>query len=266
MVEKGEADLTQLFRDHSFSLSQKLWYGYGGVPLFSENMELLTRQLEALKIPLPGEFINKRELFRLVKRMLNKNKFYRSGLVNIQLFWKDREVQTLVTCNAYAGFDFPFSEEGLLVCFSSQKKFAGNRFNRFVFFNETLWETALAEIRDTPFQQVFILNEKNNICESAYANIFMVKGGELFTPSLKSGSYEDVVRPVVLEMANHLGLKTSETEILREGDVLEMDEVFIASEQLGIKWILGVENKRYLHYYSEKIHKKMGEFLKGKVR
>jgi hypothetical protein len=44
-----------------------------------------------------------------------------------------------------------------------------------------------------------------------------------------------------------------------------MNELFIAGEESGIQWILGVENKRFIHHYSEIIHEKLNDFLKGRV-
>ena len=246
-----------LFAEALFSFSQKAWYGYGGIPLFFENMEQLQNQVSALNLPFPKEFENWKELHRLTKRMLNKNNFYRSGYLHIRLFWGESVVNTLITTNSFEIFDFPFSENGFLATFSLHKKDSQNSFNRFPFYNKIFWQAALAEIHQAPFQQVIFLNEKNFICECANANIFMIKNDELITPSLSTGCHENVLRSPVLEAANQTKLLVSESETIKAEDIFEMDEVFSASEKNGFQWILGIENRRYLHQYARRIHKNL---------
>lgn len=249
-----EINLNHFLTEPSFRLPQKVWYGYGGIPLFTENMEQLKVQAKALLLPFPKEFENLRELFRITKRMLNKNKFYRSGYIHFQIFWTANGVQTLITANAFEVFDFPYAENGLLVTVSNLKKNSQNQLNRFPFFNEMLWQSGLAEIRQMPYQQILFLNENNSVCESAGANIFYVKENNLITPALSTGCYEDVLRPHVLELANHAGLTVTETNQGGKSEIVEADEIFLASEAGGIQWTLGIENKRFLHHYSKKIY------------
>jgi branched-subunit amino acid aminotransferase/4-amino-4-deoxychorismate lyase len=249
-----ETNLNHFLTEPFFRLSQKVWYGYGGIPFFNENLKQIKNQTEALRLPFPKEFENQREMFRITKRMLNKNKFYRSGYLHFQVFWTATRVQTLVTANAFEGFDFPYAESGLLVTISNLKKNAQNQMNRLPFFNEMLWQAGLAEIRQMPFQQILFLNENNSVCESAGANIFLVKENNLITPALSTGCYEDILRPHVLDIAKHAGLTISETERLKKQEMGEVDEIFLASEAGGIRWVLGVENKRFLHYFSQKIY------------
>jgi hypothetical protein len=56
-----------------------------------------------------------------------------------------------------------------------------------------------------------------------------------------------------------------ESENIYKEDVLQMNEIFIAGEEYGIQWLLGVENKRYVHRYSAIIHEKLNDYLKKKV-
>ncbi|SHE96914.1 branched-chain amino acid aminotransferase [Mariniphaga anaerophila] len=251
---KNETNLNHLLTDTEFRLSQKAWYGYGGIPFFYENLAQIKEQAEALALPFPKEFKDEHELFRLTKRMLNKNKLYRSGYVHFQLFWKEKQVQTLITANAFPEFDFPFSETGVLVTFSSLSKNSKSAFNRFPFFNETLWQAGLSEIHQNPFQQVIFLNENDWVCESLHSNIFLIKENELITPALASGCYFDVLRPHILKAAKQAGLNISEPTNFDKTKTLDADEIFVASESVGIQWVLGIENKRFLHDGSKEIY------------
>jgi branched-subunit amino acid aminotransferase/4-amino-4-deoxychorismate lyase len=265
IVKKEKADPQMFMENESFSLSQKIWFGFGGIPLFAENMQLFDKQLKLLNLPRPKEFTDTIEMMRLVKRMLNKNKFYLSGYIYLHYSYTGRKTNTLITSRPLEYSGFPFSQEGLLVSFSDLKKFSGNQFNRYLFFNRTLWNAALAGLNGTYCKNSVILNENDMVCECAFANIFMLKGTKLITPSMSTGCYEDTLRNIIIEAAESAGIeKTEEAEIHKNG-MKNMDELFIAGEQTGISRIIGVEEKRFLHHYSPEIYKKVNKYLEEKV-
>lgn len=265
IIKKEEANLTSFFWNEPLHLSQKMWFGYGGIPLFSENLEIIQRQIKLFKASIPALFRNKRELFRLTKRMLNKNKFYRSGLLHFNFYIYKSEVKFVITCSAFGEFEFPISENGLLVHFSDFRKNSKNPFNRYNFVSEPFWRTEKAENRENLFQNSIFLNENERISEAISANIFMIKNKVLITPALETGCYEDNLRKVILNISEQLQFKITETAILMKDDIFQMNELFLASEENGIEWILGVENKRFVHQSSKIIHNKVNEFLKNKV-
>ncbi len=265
VIEKEEVNVTHLLLNKSFTLSQKIWFGFGGIPLFSENVSLLIREMKVLQLPLPESFKNERELFRVTKRMLNKNKFYRSGLVFIQVFWNENSPATVITAWANENFDFPFSPNGLFLNFSGLKKYSGAELAGLPFYNKPLWKATGAGIGDSLFQNSIILNEAGCVCECIKANIFMMKGNTLVTPALKTGCYDDLLRNMIMETAADLKINVAESDKITKDEILKMDEVFIAGEEQGIQWILGIENKRFVHRYSEVIYKQLNDRLKNKA-
>ncbi|MCG6186454.1 aminotransferase class IV [Maribellus maritimus] len=266
IVEKGEPDLFLFFTDDTLKITRKIWYGFGGIPLFNENIDLLVKQIDMLQLPVPASLKDKRELFRITKRMLNKNRLYRSGFVFFQLLWNKNGFNFLVTSQPSSTFEFPLSPRGVLLNHSGIKKYSANKFNRFPFFNESTWKAALAQNRGTFFQNTILFNEKKSICECVAANIFLFKKSELITPGLSAGSFEDTLRQIVIDIAKDLGFKVSESDEITPEDISHVDELFIASEEAGIQWVLGVENKRFVHEHSVTIHEKLNTLLREKVK
>jgi len=265
VVSKEEANLTDFLWEEPLILLQKVWFGFGGIPLFHENIDSIERQLNTFNLSLPALFKNKRELFRLTKRMLNKNKFYRSGFVNFKFFISGKTINSLITSTAFSEFDFPFSSNGMLVDFSPLRKNSRSQTGRFKLHNQTLWEAAKSNAIMANLHGTILLNENDKICEGIAANIFMIKEDVLFTPSIISGCYEDVLRPRILELAKLLKLKVVETPEINKEHLFSMDEVFFASEEKGIEWVLGIETKRFIHEYSDEIHHKLNDYLKEKI-
>lgn len=78
------------------------------------------------------------------------------------------------------------------------------------------------------FDELALLNERGEVAECTSANVFVVNGGEVWTPPLASGCLPGVTRAVLLEAIEEPGVKIGE-RALRPEDLLAADEVFITS-------------------------------------
>jgi branched-subunit amino acid aminotransferase/4-amino-4-deoxychorismate lyase len=266
IVKKQETGFTPFFWDEPFVITQKFWFGFGGIPLFYENLEKIKLVLKTLNAGVPDLFGDAPELFRISKRMLNKNRFYRSGIITCQIYIGKTETNTIISSFAFPGFDFPISKQGLIINFSEFEKYTDNPLNQFAFFNYPQWIFADARINGTTFNNSIFLNEKGVVCECISANIFMIKGKVLYTPSIETGCYTDILRSYILETVPKTNLKVSESDEISKEEVIQMNEIFLASEEHGIQWVLGVGNKRFVHHYSEKIHEQLNEHLKKMLK
>lgn len=246
-------------------VSQKVWFGYGGIPLLHQNINNLTQQLESLGAELPDLFSNKREIFRLTKRMLNKNKFYRSGLINFQFIISNERVDYLVSAQAKEIYDFPLSEQGLLVEFCNDSLCNENRFSGLRCHHVNFWHIAKNQIKAPSTSSQLLVNHHGYITEGIAANLFMIKDGILATPDLRTGCYEDLFRSIVLELAKQMELKIIETPEIEKQHFLSMDEAFLVSEEKGIQWILGIETKRFVNEISLQLHQLLNDYLKELV-
>jgi len=53
IIKKQETGFTPFFWDEPFVITQKMWFGFGGIPLFYENIETINLVLNTLNIDLP---------------------------------------------------------------------------------------------------------------------------------------------------------------------------------------------------------------------
>ena len=142
IVREDEVNISYLLLDIPFIINRKIWFGFGGIPMLAENIADLSFQLKTLNLTLPKLFRNYRELFRITKRLLNKNKLYRSGYINFQIINNQSEISFIITCEPFTTFDFPISNHGLLLNFSDIVKYSGTENNNFGFHNLGLWKNA----------------------------------------------------------------------------------------------------------------------------
>lgn len=91
---------------------------------------------------------------------------------------------------------------------------------------------ALDHARRHGFEETIFLNSAGHLCESATANVFLVKGGVLLTPSLDSGCLPGIGREVICELARELGMPMEE-RALDVSDLRTADEIFLSSATRG---------------------------------
>jgi branched-chain amino acid aminotransferase len=76
---------------------------------------------------------------------------------------------------------------------------------------------------DSGYDDCIFLDAAGHVCELSAANIFIVRGGVLVTPSTASDLLEGINRSTVLLIAEDLGLPTREREV-------DLTELYIADE------------------------------------
>jgi branched-chain amino acid aminotransferase len=74
--------------------------------------------------------------------------------------------------------------------------------------------------------EAIMLNAQGFVAECTGDNIFIVKGGRLFTPPLSAGALHGITRGVVLDLARENGMPVSEPDLTRY-DLFNADECFL---------------------------------------
>ena len=84
------------------------------------------------------------------------------------------------------------------------------------------------EAHQRGYDEVLLLNERGEAAECTSANIFALRGDEIWTPPIASGCLPGVTRALLLEEIRVPGIRALERAIL-PGDLESSDEVFISS-------------------------------------
>ncbi|MCP5544968.1 MAG: aminotransferase class IV [Akkermansiaceae bacterium] len=92
---------------------------------------------------------------------------------------------------------------------------------------------ALSAARAAGFDEALCFNTSGFLCEAATANVFLVTGGILFTPSLETGCLPGGTRAVVLEAAATMGMPVREC-LLTDRDLRTAEEIFVTSSLRGV--------------------------------
>jgi branched-subunit amino acid aminotransferase/4-amino-4-deoxychorismate lyase len=101
---------------------------------------------------------------------------------------------------------------------------------------------ALQDAKRRGFEETVFLNTAGQVCEGATSNIFLVRNGEIATPSLRSGCLPGITRSVVIELAATLGIPCHECDLTLD-DLTAADELFLTSSIRGLTGVSRFEDR-----------------------
>ena len=91
------------------------------------------------------------------------------------------------------------------------------------------------------FDEAIQLNERGEISSGCMANVFWLKGGKLFTPSLETGCLQGTTREFVLE-----NIDCEEAEVGIE-ELRSANEIFLTSAGIGVVQVAEFEGRQLQH-------------------
>lgn len=97
---------------------------------------------------------------------------------------------------------------------------------------------------------VLLLNQNGFLCEASSSNVFVYYQNHLYTPALSEGCVEGVMRQVIIDIANKIGIPLIEAQINPE-ILYEADEVFLTNSVKGIQTVMGYGIRRYFNKVSK---------------
>lgn len=103
---------------------------------------------------------------------------------------------------------------------------------------------ALDMARHEGFDEMLFFNTSDELCEAAMANVFLIRGKELYTPSLDSGCLPGVTRELVIQMAAEQKIPCQVRTITKK-DLSKADGIFLTSSIKGPVWVSAVQSRAY---------------------
>ncbi len=103
---------------------------------------------------------------------------------------------------------------------------------------------ALEEARRKGGDEALLFDTNGFISETAFANIFFVKDGVFFTPSLKTGCLPGTRREFILELLKEMGVPAFEGFYTLK-DLLSADEIFITSARYDTAWVKRIGEEEF---------------------
>ena len=129
----------------------------------------------------------------------------------------------------------------------TQAKMGGNYLNSII---------ATQEAKRNGFDEAILLDHNGNVSEAPGENIFIVRDGQLLTPSLASSALEGITRDAIIKIALDLDIDFIERDISRS-ELTISDEIFLTGTAAEITPIISMDSKKIGNGKPGNITKKM---------
>jgi branched-chain amino acid aminotransferase len=143
-----------------------------------------------------------------------------------------------------AYFD-PSSSEGLNVCTSSWRRFDNDSTSALAKVTGNYINSVLAKVEagQRGCDEAILLKSNGIVAEGTGENVFIVRKGKLFTPSVSASVLEGITRDSIIKIAqSELSLDVVEKEMPRE-ELYVCDELFLTGTAAGISPVVRIDGK-----------------------
>jgi branched-chain amino acid aminotransferase len=110
--------------------------------------------------------------------------------------------------------------------------------------------------QENQLDDCMVLNSDNNICDTSKANIFLIRGKEIFTPALHQGCVNGVMRRFLIDGLKGLDF-TIYQETIKEEDLFNADELFLTNAVFGMRWVKSFRAKTFTHAATAEIYRQL---------
>ena len=99
---------------------------------------------------------------------------------------------------------------------------------------------AKTEAVESGFDEAILMNSQGKVCEATGMNIFLVRNGQLITPSFDQDILEGITRDSILTIAKDLGIPTVERPV-DKSELYIADEVFLCGTAAKVAPVKKIE-------------------------
>lgn len=99
--------------------------------------------------------------------------------------------------------------------------------------------------KENDYQNCILINERKELVEALNANIFLIKGDELMTPSLETGCVNGIIRKKIIERVKKHDTFTISELGISPFELLKVDEVFLTNSINEIQSVHAYRKKVY---------------------
>ncbi|WP_428326318.1 branched-chain amino acid transaminase [Nitrosopumilus sp.] len=268
IIEKAQVPITTHAIHYGTSIFEGIRAYWNG-----KNLHVFRLDEHVKRFRRSGQFYNislnfsDKEISDAIIGICKKNKLKKSCYIRPFYFVGDYGINLHVTEKAptnVAVFTFPFGDlfnkNGISAEVVSWRKFSdmstppqakmgGNYLNSII---------ATQEAKRNGVDEAILLDQNGNVSEAPGENIFIVREGQIATPSLASAALEGITRDAVIKIAKDLDIDMVERDITRS-ELAMSDEIFLTGTAAEITPIISLDGKKIGNGKPGDITKKMME-------
>jgi branched-chain amino acid aminotransferase len=223
------------------------------------------------------------DLCSLTVQLLEMNEFAEDAYIRPLAYKSSLQIGVSMegVTDGFTMFAAPFGnyvdiDRGLAVCVSSWRRTSDNAIPPRAKVTGNYANTALIknEAVLNGYDEAIVLTEQGFVSEGSAENVFLVRDGQLVTPSISDNILEGVTRVVISELAQReLNIPTVERTVARS-ELYTADEIFLTGTGAQIAPVTSVDRRRVGNgdvgpvagrlqkLYMEAVHGRRPEYLR----
>ncbi len=223
------------------------------IQFFEEHIERLKLGMNQLHMEIPDNFPETIE--KNIKSLITKNKSFLGTRIRLSVFRNSGGLYTpntnrisyLIESSKLEEPRYFLNKKGLKIGLFDTYKKTSNSLSAFKTGNSLPFILAGLHKSEMKWDDCLLINERQNLVESVSSNLFVVKDGILFTPSLESGAVNGIMREQIIQIALDLGITVYDDCIMKAEQLIEADEIFLTNAIVGIRWVVAYGERRYFN-------------------
>ena len=231
----------------------------GKVQFLPEHIKRLKYGMGVLKMNVPA-YYSVEYFEREILTLANKNGVGEGGRVRLTIFRNEggfyspenNNVSFVMEAVPLAQAGYSLNSTGIVIDIFTGVKKSINILSDLKTANCLCYILAGIYKTENMLDDCIILNVHDNIAEAISSNVFIVKNGCLYTPSLDEGCVAGIMRGQIILIAGKAGIKVNECCLSQE-DLSTADEVFLTDAINGIRWVSAYKEKKYVRDISLKL-------------
>jgi branched-chain amino acid aminotransferase len=230
------------------------------VLLLPLHFERFFNGLSVLKFEIPPLFTADK-LQQQLLQLCKKNECEKLGRVRLSVFRgngglydEDKTPQYVIECWPLNESVNKLNENGLVIDIYPDAQKNCDIFSNLKSANFLPYTMAAQYAKENKLNDCLVLNTAGRIADSTIANIFIIEGNKIITPSLSEGCINGVMRRYLIEKLEENGLELLQDSISIQ-QIENADEVFLTNVIRGIQWVRRFREKEYTNQRTTNIFK-----------
>jgi branched-subunit amino acid aminotransferase/4-amino-4-deoxychorismate lyase len=235
-----------LSESEAFLFSEKIRSVQTAFPFFRETLAIIKLKLRIFGHSFP-DFTNNggAGLKRQLERTLTKNKHFMGAVFILTFRFTEQKMHYTIQSEKLESTSYELNEKGLYVEVFEEIRKPASSVSHLSIGSEIFWNIARNQQTNPMFDHFLILNTKGQIIEIPESNIYLIKGKFVRGAGRDQGAYQDISKPLMLDIFRKLDLEYSDEKGISIQDLREAEEIMTANSIDGIRWIVGFEGKRF---------------------
>ena len=233
---------------------------HGKIIFEDEHLARLWHGMQLLQFDIPKHFTPD-SLQEAILILAKKNQHLNAARVRLSVFRGDGGLYDAVNHHPHCIIQtWSLSEDngkwnsnGLVLGIYEEVKKSCDLLSNLKHNNYLPYVLAALHAKKEKWNDAIILNTSGKICETTIANLFIVKNGHIYTPSLTEGCVAGILRKHLIQLSGKAEFTITEKEITVD-ELMDADEVFLTNSIYNIRWVQRINDKEFGNTLTQKIY------------